>query len=309
AFILAKLASRLGFHVDQRTSQAIPFALGLMDKVPLERIRQELEGILLSPDPAAGLNLIAGWGINEAKCMLKNGEEEKVIPVLPELTHLVDLPQNPRYHTLSVWGHTLQVVSGVPPLLSLRLAALFHDVAKGTEGVRQLNKRGELSDHRHEYVGALMAAAACKRLGWSRKTQEEVKWLVSRHMSFPEPDERKILQWMKGLAQGFRRTEDLMEGLEKLFALGAADLLAGKVKPDIERMTVLKELSSQIARTTIFYPSQLQVNGNDVTDAGFKGEEVLAVLRDLIGRVQSGKLKNAREDLLAALRKKRHRYR
>ncbi|MHB1126735.1 MAG: CCA tRNA nucleotidyltransferase [Bacillota bacterium] len=305
AFVLVKLAARLGFEVDHQLSQAIPGALQIMDRVPLERIRQELEETLLSPNPAAGLNLLVQWRLNEAKCTVKRGDQVTTIPVLPELTPLIDLPQNPRYHSLSVWGHTLQVVSRVPPLLSLRLAALFHDVAKGTPGVRQINKRGELSDHRHEHVGALMAISACKRLHWSRRVQEDVKWLVASHMSFPEPEEGKVKRWVKRLAQSFCAPADLEEGLGKLLALGEADLLAGKVNPDMDRFTAIKEISWQIARNNIFYPSQLQVNGTDVTGAGFQGLDVAAVLKNLVERVQSGKLANSREELLAALYKRR----
>ena len=105
--------------------------------------------------------------------------------IFGELLHLRGLEQNPRYHSLDVWQHTLAVVDGVPPDPVLRWAALLHDAGKGTKGVRGLNKRGEISDHGHEKVSARIAQTLLSRFKEPRSVSDRVTWLVANHMSFP----------------------------------------------------------------------------------------------------------------------------
>lgn len=56
--------------------------------------------------------------------------EEGIFKVLPELELCKGFEQHNSWHPYDVYEHTLRVVDGVPPVLSLRLAALFHDIGK-----------------------------------------------------------------------------------------------------------------------------------------------------------------------------------
>ena len=78
------------------------------------------------------------------------------VPILPELSHLVGLPQQKEFHKYDAWYHTLAVLEAVSPEPLLRWAALLHDVAKGMPGIRAIRK-GRLTDYGHDKKGAEMA--------------------------------------------------------------------------------------------------------------------------------------------------------
>ena len=53
-----------------------------------------------------------------------------IIQIIPELSFCINFNQNNIWHIYDVFEHILQVVDGVPNNLSLRIAALFHDIGK-----------------------------------------------------------------------------------------------------------------------------------------------------------------------------------
>lgn len=108
--------------------------------VSAERIREELDKLIVLPSPSAGL-----W------FLVRTGLAGLFLPELPAL----ELQQDPVHRHKDVLAHTIAVVEKASPDKVLRLAALFHDVGKprtrhvGTDGV---------SFHHHDVVGARMAA-------------------------------------------------------------------------------------------------------------------------------------------------------
>ena len=56
--------------------------------------------------------------------------------------------------------HTLATVANTPPDLTIRYAALFHDIAKGLPGIRGVHK-GRYTDYGHDAKGAELAEASC----------------------------------------------------------------------------------------------------------------------------------------------------
>ena len=89
------------------------------------------------------------------------------VPILPELYHLVNLPQEKDFHEFDGWYHTLAVVSHTEPDLMLRWGALLHDVAKGMPAVRAVIN-GRLTDRGHDTLGAEMAETLLTRLGYPK---------------------------------------------------------------------------------------------------------------------------------------------
>lgn len=85
---------------------------------------------------------------SHAQCAYAACPAPDVVAVLdariPELRHLRGLTQNPAYHHLDAWDHTLTVAlevaakGGSPRVV---LAARLHDVAKGLPGVRTINPK------------------------------------------------------------------------------------------------------------------------------------------------------------------------
>jgi tRNA nucleotidyltransferase/poly(A) polymerase len=306
AFRACRFAAEYGFTIEPRTLAAISRARDRIAGLSVERVRDEIERILLSLYPATGCELLRKAGLLEAQCRARDAKQEQMVPVLPELARLYGVPQNTRYHTFDVWRHTMLVLEGVPGEITLRWAALLHDVAKGMPGVRTLNRRGELSDPAHERLGATMAREVLARLRVAPDCAQRVVWLVRQHMHFPVPEEKAVVKWLRRLAPDFKDREGLAEGVGQLLVLREADLKGGKVeiRARLRENARLKELVGDVLGRIPFYPADLAVKGRVVAQYLGEGPQVGAVLEGLVQEVQEGKLANETEALVAALEKR-----
>ncbi len=135
--------------------------------VSVERIRGELDRLMLVEKPSKGL-----WFIVET------GLAEEFLPELPALA----LEQDPVHRHKDVLAHTLAVVDRSSRDLQLRLAALFHDVGKPK--TRAFGEDGTVSFHHHEVVGARMTRERMEALRYPNDEVETVSRLVELHLRF-----------------------------------------------------------------------------------------------------------------------------
>lgn len=134
--------------------------------VSAERIRDELDKLLVVDDPAAGLWFLVDTGL--------------AAEFLPELEAL-RLQQDPIHRHKDVLAHTIAVVCNTSPRRLLRLAALLHDIGK--PATRAYAENG-VSFHHHEVVGARMAKTRMKALRYSGEDIDRVRKLVFLHLRF-----------------------------------------------------------------------------------------------------------------------------
>ncbi len=137
-----------------------------LEIVSAERIRDELDKLLVVPDPSAGLWFIVDTGLADQ--------------FLPELTTM-RLEQDPIHHHKDVLAHTIAVVAKTEPERLVRLAALLHDVGKPRT---RAFTDGGVTFHHHEVVGARMARDRMKALKYSADDVEAVRKLVYLHLRF-----------------------------------------------------------------------------------------------------------------------------
>ncbi len=116
--------------------------------------------MLLEPDPTAAL-----WDLCET------GDADEVIPELMAL----QLEQDPIHRHKDVLAHTIAVTAKTRPDLTLRLAALFHDIGK--PATRSFEHGGVTFRH-HEAVGAKMTKKRLRELGYESGTVADVAELV-----------------------------------------------------------------------------------------------------------------------------------
>jgi poly(A) polymerase/tRNA nucleotidyltransferase (CCA-adding enzyme) len=138
-----------------------------LEKISKERVRDELNHIILSPSPAFGIELLRETGL---------------LPfVLPELTEGIGVSQN-LHHIYTVWEHNIRALDTCPSKkLSVRLATLLHDVAKPR------TKRGEghrATFYNHDHVGGRMTRTMLSRLKYPKKIIDKAALLVDQHMFF-----------------------------------------------------------------------------------------------------------------------------
>src|SRR5690606_24140757 len=110
-----RFAAQLGFDIEPATLAAIRQHAALLDHVSAERIRDEFSKLVLAPRPAPALEILRETGLLER--------------FLPELLEGVGVAQNV-HHAFTVWEHNILACQHAEPVLTLRLAALLHDVAK-----------------------------------------------------------------------------------------------------------------------------------------------------------------------------------
>lgn len=140
--------------------------------VSAERVRDELDKLIVVDDPAPGLWFLVDTGL-----------AEHFLPELPAMR----LEQDPVHRHKDVLAHTIAVVGNVGPVRDgrpnrlVRLAALFHDIAKPK--TRSIGPEG-VSFHHHEVVGARMTRDRMRALRYSNDDVDAVSRLVFLHLRF-----------------------------------------------------------------------------------------------------------------------------
>jgi poly(A) polymerase len=137
-----------------------------LEIVSKERIRDELDKLLVLPVPTEGL-----W------FLINTGLAEQFLPELPALA----LEQDPIQRHKDVLAHTIAVVEKTGPDRTLRLAALFHDVGKPL--TRSIGPGG-VHFHHHDVVGAKMARKRMTELRYPTEVIDDVSRLVALHLRF-----------------------------------------------------------------------------------------------------------------------------
>lgn len=174
-----RFASKLGFEPDAKTRVAMRRMADRIQIVSAERIRDEISKILLSGDPEKGLSLMLTSGLMRY--------------VLPEVAALREMDGSSRGMHKKTYDHTMTVLRRAikfesmygdidAPDLTLRLAALMHDVGK--PATRRFHGRKPVTFDGHESVGADLTRARLKALRFDKKTVDDVAALVAMHMRF-----------------------------------------------------------------------------------------------------------------------------
>jgi poly(A) polymerase len=174
----ARFVSQHDFQIDPRVLAAMQAMADSITVVSAERVRDELDLILLSPNPEAGLRVLVETGLADR--------------VLPELSGMQSTEDEHKLHK-DVYQHSLQVLRHaivleteheprLQPDLILRLAALLHDIAK--PATKKVSKSGQVTFHHHEVVGARMARNRLKALRYPNDVIEKVSRLVELHLRF-----------------------------------------------------------------------------------------------------------------------------
>jgi poly(A) polymerase len=162
----ARFAARFTLSIDAGIEAAANVMGERLTKVSAERIRGELDLLMMTSQPSLGLDFI-----------VRTGLADYFFPELPKL----QLEQDPIQRHKDVLRHTWAVVDKTSPDLTLRLAALFHDIGK--PATRSISTEG-VTFRFHEVVGAKMTRKRMTAMKYSQEMIDDVSELVELHLRF-----------------------------------------------------------------------------------------------------------------------------
>jgi poly(A) polymerase len=172
----ARFAAKLGFTVAPEVQAAMTEQAARLRIVSAERVAGELTKLMLTPDPAVGIDLLVRTGVADE--------------VLPEVSKLrMEADEHHRHkdvyeHSLTVLAQAIELEPryGLDGDLTVRLAALLHDIGKPK--TRTLLPDGRVEFHLHERVGAKLARRRLTALRFPNDVIKDVSQLVELHLRF-----------------------------------------------------------------------------------------------------------------------------
>lgn len=193
--------------------------------------------------------------------------------ILPEMVHAVGTEQNPKYHQYDVWDHTLQVIKSAEMVnkgdIAILMGALLHDNAKGTEGIRSVNKECQPSDHGHEEAGVSNAFAVCKRLELGKDITNDVIMYVRWHGTRMIPTIKSVKNFLFKFKEEFKNIDELKENFYKLFyfmnydASGFSEAFSKETKQLIKDILTV---APKVFKQQIFYTNQFDFNASIIAN-------------------------------------------
>ncbi|MCU1421571.1 MAG: tRNA nucleotidyltransferase [Microbacteriaceae bacterium] len=209
----ARFASQLGFTLTLPTAAAMAELAPRISIISLERVNDELGKLLKTDAPRAGLQLLVDSGLAEI-----------VLPELPALRLEID----EHFHHKDVYEHSLTVLDqaidleesrhpGEAPDLTLRLAALLHDIGK--PATKRTEPGGVVTFHHHDVMGAKLAKRRLRELRFDNETIAAVGKLIELHLRFFGYTEGA---WTDSAVRRYVR--DAGDQLERLHILTRADV-------------------------------------------------------------------------------------
>ena len=247
-FRAVRFAAQFNFKLSPEVMEGIKNNLHRLGNTSKERVRDELNKILVSKHPDYGLRLLRDTGL--------------LSHIGPEFQQMVGMTQNV-HHVDDVFDHTIAVIMGTNPELLRRLIALFHDIGKVT--TRSVTPTG-VHFFGHEEAGTDIVEKVMMELKYPRVLIDAVKLGVRHHMRLKQggPEGADLspstLRRFK-IAMG----EYLEQVLDVIHADNTAHASASSMPKQIDAVRQrLAKLDVQVKKPN------LPINGNDLLALGFK---------------------------------------
>ncbi len=274
-FRALRFASTLDFNIDTATAHSILSNLDLIDNIANERIRVEL------------IKLLQGKAVERALTDYKN----VIFKIIPELKPLDGFQQHNPHHIYDIWTHTVKAVANVRNTPVLRMSALLHDIGKPPKFFLDDNGIGHF--HGHPAVSVDYALTILSRLRFSNAEASLICKIISIHEARPDGTRKNAARLCsKYGVEIVKETVQLMYG----------DISGQNPELYNQKAETLKRVELQISEIEkeklCLKISDLNINGNDISELGFKGKEIGTVLNRLLELVLDEKIENNKTDLI-----------
>lgn len=276
-----RFAAQLHFEIEECTRGAICKLAPDLERISAERIQAELVKLVVSPHPEY-LRELYTLGISKV--------------ILPEFDRMMETEQNHPHHCRTVGEHTILGMQNVAPDKYLRLAMLFHDIAK--PACRTTDEHGIDHFYGHPEKSAEMAKKIFRRLKFDRDTMDHVCALVRWHDYNPALTEEKVRRAVVKTGQ---------DQYPAIFALKRADILAQSEYQRKEKLDYIERYEKLyhaiMAKGDCISLKQLAVTGRDIMALGIsQGRQIGDILHQLLEQVIQDPEKNDRTYLLQQAR-------
>jgi poly(A) polymerase len=226
---MCRFAAVLDADPEPATRQAATAMAPQLDMISRERVRDELNRLILAPSQARGMDLLCETGL-----------ADRFLPEVPALR----MEHDPVHHHKDVYRHTLAVVDRCPTDdLTLRLAALLHDVGK--PATRRFHPGGKVTFHHHEVVGARMAEKRLRTLRYPNDMVRSVAQLVFLHLRFHGYAEG---EWTDSAVRRYVTDAATPEQLQRLNRLARADVTTRNRSKAALLAAAMDDLEARIER-------------------------------------------------------------
>jgi len=287
-----RFATQLNFEIEQETFEALQRMADRIKIVSGERIKDELNKIIMASHPSIGFEYLQRSGLLQI--------------ILPELSALdIVEEKNGRKHKNNFY-HTLEVLENVclhSDNLWLRWAAILHDVGK-TKSKRWDGNIG-WTFHNHNLIGAKMVPQIFRRLMLPMDMKMKyVQKLVEMHM-------RPIVIADDIVTDSAvrRLLNDAGEDIGDLMVLCEADITSKnevRKKMFLENFRMVREKLTDLKEKDYKRLLQPVIDGNEIMEM-FNlrpSREVGTLKQYLKDAVLDNKVENEREPLMALLMEK-----
>lgn len=279
-----RLATTLGFKIEEKTAKAIKKNAQLLSQISGERVRDELFKIIDSDQAAEGILL---------------AKETGLLPImLPELDICFSVEQKSpkRHHIYDVGTHCVMSLKYCPSKETIvRLATLLHDVGKAK--VAKVTEEGVRTFYNHEVVGGRLVRGIAQRLHLSREQRDKLFLLVRWHQFTVNENQTDsaLRRFIRNIGPS---------NIEPMMDLRVGDRLGGGLQqPESWRLKLFRQRLKEVMQKP-FTVADLKVDGHDVMETlKIKpGPKVGEVLKTLFEEVADDPKKNKREYLLEKIK-------
>lgn len=283
-----RYSAQTGFEIDKQTSQLIKKCSMLIKRAAYDKIREELDKILLSQNPA-NVEQLHTLGLMHY--------------ILPEVDVCFSVPQRNKYHIYNVGEHIIHAVKNSPDDIIIRWAALLHDIGKPDS--KSVDSNGIIHFYGHHRQSVRLASEILRKFRFDSEQQKEILLLIENH-------DVRIDNSLLGVKKMMSRTGQ--EIFAKLLLLQEADNKAKNQKYLREKLNKINEVRKLylkiVAERQPYRISDLVVNGRDLNKLGFRpGHEIGDTLQELLEEVLINPDLNTKEYLLSRAKKNQNRKR
>ena len=268
-----RFASTLNFTIEPLTKQALHDTKQLLSFVSKERIQTEFT------------KLIVGDGVFD----VLNEFHDVLGIIMPEIIPIINCPHENPHHIYSIYEHTLHVVEKVNPSITLRMAALLHDIGKPATKTYDTMLIAHYKGHSEKSLE--MASNILHRLRFSKNQIKDILVLIKYHDDYLRLDKIQLKKFLSIL--GIELTYDLLN-LQK--ADNEAKALR-YLKRD-EFIVIEKMIDSIIANKECYSLSNLAINGNDLISMNINPTKISSILNECLDKVIEEKMSNSKKELI-----------